>query len=109
MIGLEKLTTAALGNLISAAMAEYQRRLNAPVIVKTAEPEPKTVVSPTKQDIAHVSACLRLLKTGGLIRADDVHEYRRIAREFADWMRLNRYPDDVRGAGARRYVDFNVG
>jgi len=108
MIELEKLSTTDLANLISAAMNEYQRRLSAPVVMKTTELASPTVIAPTESDKAHVAACLRLLKTDGIIRAEDVREYRRIARDFADWMRLKRYPDDVRGAGARRYVDFNA-
>lgn len=108
MIELEKLSTSDLSKLISAAMNEYQRRLSAPAFVATLETQAPVVIPPTEADKAHVSACLRLLKTGGVIRADDVREYRRIANEFPDWMRQKRYPDDVRGAAARRYVDFNA-
>lgn len=108
MIELEKLSTADLSKLISAAMNEYQRRLSEPSFVVSAEPPAPVVISPTEVEKAHVASCLRLLKTGGVIRADDVREYRRIANSFPDWMRQKRYPDDVRGAAARRYVDFNT-
>lgn len=106
MIELEKLSTADLSKLISAAMNEYQRRLSAPTFVATPEPQAAAVISPTEADKAHVLACLRLLKTGGLIRAVDVREYRRIANEFPDWMQQKRYPNDVRGSVARRFIDF---
>ena len=109
MIELEKLTIADLSKLISAAMNEYQRRLSTPSFVATAEPQASVVICPTAADKDHVSACLRLLKTGGVIRADDVREYRRIAKEFPDWLKHRRYPEDVRGSAARRYVDFNTG
>ena len=106
MIDLENLSIGDLSKLISAAMNEYQRRLSATVLIKSDEPPAQAVASPPQSDISHVNACLRLLRTGGVIRASDVREYRRIAVEFASWMKLKRYPDDVRGAGARRYVDF---
>lgn len=109
MIDLESMSTAALGKLISDAMAEYQRRIAAPTIVQSTDPAPPLVRAPIRQDESHVTACLRLLRTGGVIRADDVREYRRIANEFPEWLRLKRYPDDVRGAAARRYVDFSSG
>lgn len=108
MIELEKLSTADLSKLISAAMNEYQRRISEPSLIAAPEPVPPVVIAPTEVEKSHVASCLRLLKTGGVIRADDVREYRRIANAFPEWMRQKRYPVDVRGASARRYVDFNT-
>lgn len=108
MIELKKLSTADLAKLISEAMNEYQRRISAPTFVAAPDLQIQVVISPTEVEKSHVASCLRLLKTGGVIRARDVREYRRIATAFPEWIRQKRYPDDVRGAAARRYVDFNT-
>lgn len=70
MIELEKLSTADLAKLISAAMNEYQRRLSEPSLIAAPEPIPQVVIAPTEVEKSHVASCLRLLKTGGVIRAD---------------------------------------
>ncbi|WP_234085246.1 hypothetical protein [Azonexus sp. R2A61] len=107
MIDLEALSTTELSKLISSAMAEYQRRISAPVTVSAAAPERTVVLAPAAADKAHVLSCLRLLKTGGVIRASDVREYRRVASQFPEWFKQSGYPNDVRGAVARRYIDFH--
>lgn len=106
-----KYSTAQLCVLIREASRELESRLpKANYTVAVAPPEPDelpTIDKPNNAELKHVEGCIRLLSRGGVIRANDVHEYRRIYKQYPDYMRLRGLPDDLRGSSAKRYLDFN--
>lgn len=116
MIKLAELSDSELAAHISAAMAEFQRRLNTPEPFEhsTAAPVPETPISkpkrpvktPADADQRFVRACLRLLRTKGYIKATDKDRYREIVRKHPRWTRNNSYPDTLRGSAANHWLDF---
>jgi len=106
-----KYTTHQLCVLIREATKELESRLPEPaykVAVVVPDPgETPIIEAPTDAEQRHVDACIRLLTQGGVIRADDIKEYRRIYKNYPEYMKHKGFPDDVRGASARRYRDFH--
>src|SRR5690606_24413490 len=86
-----KYSTAQLCVLIREASRELESRLpKANYTVAVAPPEPvelPTIDKPNNAELKHVEGCIRLLSRGGVIRANDVHEYRRIYKQYPDYMR----------------------
>ncbi|AVO56153.1 hypothetical protein [Ectopseudomonas mendocina] len=117
MINLAELSDSELAAHISAAMAEFQRRLNTPKPVEhnAAAPAPEApiakpkrpVKTPAEADQRFVRACLRLLRSQGYIKAADKDRYREIVKKHPRWTKINGYPDTLRGSTANHWLDFN--
>lgn len=110
MIDFETMTSAEIAELIKSASAVLQNRLTA---AEQASDEHERAqleaVSkrPTTMEIRHIEDCLRIYKKNGFVYADDLHEYRRIAGKFPEYMKAKRHPMDCRGSEIQRWADKN--
>lgn len=106
-------SNAELAVLISAAITEYQCRLKAAGRDAQLKVPPRPSIefegnAPSYDEQQKAEQCLYLFKTKGFVHAEDVREYRRIASKFPEWIKLNHYPDDVRGSSAQRWKELQL-
>ncbi len=106
-LDLKTLPDAQLAELISAAMAEWQRRLPA-VEMQTVTAPDKTVVvlhEPNTEDRDFCLGIIQQLREGKFAYSAERSRYKEIAEQFPDWIRSKRWPADVGGSTGKRWAE----
>lgn len=105
-VDFDLMSSADIAGLIESASAVLKARLTASAAAGDAHEKAileAATKKPSISEIQHIKDCLRIYRESSFVYADDVREYRRIARKFPEFMALERYPNDCRGTAIQRW------